>query len=172
GKGELASGEEGCLLTVHCHQVGLGENFENGLLLKIFDRRSQIDVRPEQENIQQIAELKRGGRAGGPCSDYTLDASTAHGRARELLRAQGSDRVCCSETEKVEAELLQFRAVNLSEFYFQQNLALARWRNLYGAHDLRRIDRGHLVEVLGSLAVGHTAGQKQAATVGLHLHLL
>src|SRR5690348_11870584 len=60
GERELASRQESRLLPIDRHQVGLGQNFENGLLLKILDGCAQVDVRAEQENVQQIAELQIG----------------------------------------------------------------------------------------------------------------
>ena len=67
---------------------------------------------------------------GGGCANYALDAGSAYGRAGELLRAHGANGVGCARAEKVEAELLQFRAVDLGEFNFQQDLALVQWRHL------------------------------------------
>ncbi len=43
--------------------------------------------------------------------------------ARELLSPDRPDRVGCSGAEKIEAELLQFGAIDFGELHFQQNLA-------------------------------------------------
>src|SRR6185503_11076401 len=158
GKGKLTSSEEGCFLTVHRHQVGLGQNFKNGLLLQVLDGRAQVDVRPEQEDVQQVTELQRGSCPSVPCADHALDAGSPDGRAGELLRAHGPDGIGCSQAEKVEAELLQLGAVNLGEFNFQQNLAFVQRLHLQRADHLIGIHRRHLVQVFGSLAVGNIAG--------------
>ncbi len=55
GKGKFAAGEKTRFLSRRGQQIRLGQNLQNIILLESLDRRGQVDVRPNVEDVQQIA---------------------------------------------------------------------------------------------------------------------
>src|SRR5579863_1690221 len=63
-EGKLAAGEETGFLAVHRDQIGLGKNLQQVLSFESLDRGAKIDIRAEDEQIQDIVES--GGSLGSP----------------------------------------------------------------------------------------------------------
>src|SRR5580704_3223761 len=55
-EGKLAAGQKAGVFAGFRHQVGFGEDLQYVLFLQGFDGGGEIDVRPEDENVEQIAE--------------------------------------------------------------------------------------------------------------------
>src|SRR5580692_374413 len=81
-KGKFAARQETRFLPRLRHQVRLGQDLQYVVLLERLDRRCKVNVRPEDENIQQVAEPERRCRSARAAS-----RRRAHQlRRRKLLR--------------------------------------------------------------------------------------
>ena len=58
--GEFAAGEELRRLAADGHQVRFRQNLQHLVLLQGFDGGAQVDVRPEEEDIQQVGDVELG----------------------------------------------------------------------------------------------------------------
>src|SRR5438552_7879946 len=64
GKGKFASGKEARRFPAYRHEIGLRQDLQNVLGLEVPDRRAQVQVRTEKENIEQIVDGKRDAGRG------------------------------------------------------------------------------------------------------------
>src|SRR6266852_7496084 len=124
GEWKLAAGQESRLLAGFGEQVGLSKDLQQIPLLQRLERRSHMDIRAEQENVEQVGEGKvRTERLRGACRACGRRLLHAAERwSRELLGRCGADllRVCA---EEVDSQLVQGRPVDLSDLYFKQDLS-------------------------------------------------
>src|SRR5215467_13412885 len=91
-KWELSAGQKTCFLSVQSQQIRLRKDLKHGLLFEVLYRHGKIQVRSEEKNIENVAELE------GCCTEPirgrgTASSSSLEARRPKLLRRNRTDSV-------------------------------------------------------------------------------
>src|SRR5262249_36124387 len=109
GVGKLTAGEKAGFRAFHHDQVRLGENRQQMLLLERLNRRADVQVRREDEEIEQIRQVQVCVR-----ELPIVELERSEEWRLELLRGRCSESVLIP-AEEIEAELLEGVPVDAGE---------------------------------------------------------
>src|SRR5712691_1881039 len=159
-KREFAAGQEARIRALDHDQVRLSQNLQQVLLLQRLDGSSEVQIRAEDEKVQQIGEIEVG-----ITQLLVLELELGKERRLELL-CRGFAECGGVAAEQVHAKLRQRGAVDASELHLQQNLARIGFRrHLDHVHYFFRVRGGDRFGALGLFGVGDSAGKHHGLRV-------
>src|SRR5215467_7948031 len=150
---ELASGEEACLFAVDRNQVGLGKYLQKILGLQSLNHSAKIDVRTEQEQIQDViqslAACSGDCAVRRPCLGQGLRAETA-----KLSGCAGADKIPRARRNKVHSQLREGSAIDFRELDLEQDFLGAHGPESQNIHHFRRVSIREVSGPLGDIFSG------------------
>src|SRR3982074_2475125 len=154
-EGKLTASQEACFLAVHRNQIGLGQDLQEILVLQGLNYRSEVDIGPEQKQIENIAD--------GFISRYRVALT---GGLADLLRSEtakltgrrGANDICGAGRNKVHAQLAESGAVNFRELHLQKDLLRSDRTEGQNVDHLRGISAGEFPSALGDIFRGNVSG--------------
>src|SRR5262249_2356404 len=110
---EFTAREEACLFALNRDQVRLSKNLQEIPALHGTNRRTDIQIRTEEEQVQNIGEVN-----GSIGEVLILELKLAESRRGELLRADRADHLVAA-AEVIEPKLSQGSPVNAGKLHLQ-----------------------------------------------------
>src|ERR1700691_995164 len=166
-KGKFAARQETRLFPRLRHQIRFRENLQHVVLFQRLDGGCKINVRPEDEEIEQIAQTNIGtgsARAARRRADQL--------RRRKLLRRDRADILSSRQAQNIDAQLRFQRPVHVRELNFEQNFTRRGRRNLHQTGHFRRSGLHHFQNFVGHRSGRYAPRKNHDVARSLHLYRL
>src|SRR5579859_2035804 len=172
GEGKLAPGQEASLLAIDGDQVGLGKDLQETLVLQGLNHRSEIDIRPKDEQVQNIADGLPAGAGRAAARTGAALGKRLWAKAAKLSSGDGAKSVRCARGNEVNAQLGEGGAIDFRELDFQQNFLCADRTEGQHVDDFRRVGSGQIAGALSDIFRSYVTGEDNGSARGRNRDLL
>ena len=140
-------------------EVRFSENLEKILALQQAQGRTEIEIRPESKQVQQVGDTDRLVSQLWLTVRALRELQLADAWKLKLLCGCGAHQLVI-QAEEIRSDLAQVGAIDCCKFHLQHHLAIIRRRRLNQIHHGLRMHRSDGGGLLCDLGVADDAGEK------------